>query len=75
MISGRKDTVVVHWAFAGSSKEPRNCTEAVSAKQAEPAISPAQGGPSSVMDLDERLDGFCSLVVQSPIADSLEAQK
>ena len=41
MIFGKKDTIVVHWAFAGYSKESRDCTEAVPAKQAEPAISPA----------------------------------
>ena len=56
MIYSRKDDVVVHWAFTGSSKKPKDCTEAVPAKQAEPAIEPAQGGPSPAVDLDARLD-------------------
>ena len=33
MIFGRKDIVVVPWAFAGDIKELRNCTEAVPGKQ------------------------------------------
>ena len=56
MNSGRKDIVVVSWAFAGHIKEPRNCTEAVFAQQAEPAIKPIPGGSSPTMDLDARLD-------------------
>ena len=56
MNSGRKDIVVVSWAFAGSSKEPRNCTEAVFAQQPKPVIEPARGGSTPTSDLNARLD-------------------
>ena len=74
MISGRKDIVVVHWAFAGSSKRPKDYTEAVPAKQAEPAIEPAQGGSSPAEDLDARLDELYFLRPDSRFTWSPEAE-